>query len=338
MKRLLTVGALLVPLVAAGCVAGPAPAPAPAEQDREGVGHQTADELIRVTEPHVLSGGTLLEGPVFDDEGRLFLVDVMAPPGEPKVLRVDVGEETVEAIYTDEASVFTSAQISPADGRLYLTDGLGGSVQSMLLDGTDPRTLFSGDIDGTAMLPDDLAFDPEGNLYISDIRGVEGPGWETLGRVVRVSAEGDATVLASDLASPNGISFDEDYAGLWVAQYYANRIDYFALDETRTEVTAAYPGMYVDGGKARVDSTAVDADGNVYQGFHLKPEIHVYSPKGDLLAVIAVPEDAPDLDTATNIAIEPGTTDGVITVSGPDGGYLYTFEALAEGTRQSNGG
>jgi lactonase len=332
-KRLLITCTLLVPLVAGGCGAGPAHA----EKDRE-TEHQIADELMQVTEPHALSGGTLLEGPVFDEDGRIFLVDVMAPPGEPKVLRVDVEEQTAEPVYTDETSAFTSAQISPVDGRLYLTDFAGGAVKSIALDGTDPRTLFAGEIEGTTMLADDIAFDPEGNLYITDTRGMDGPGWETPGRIIRVSAEGDAIVLAADLPSPNGISFDEDHSGLWIAQYNANRIDYFTLDETRTEVAAAYPGMYVDGGKARVDSTAVDAEGNVYQGFHGKPEIHVYSPNGDLLAVIALPEDAPDLDTATNIAIEPGTTEGVVTVSGPDGGYLYTFEALAEGTRQSNGG
>ncbi|MEU5154164.1 SMP-30/gluconolactonase/LRE family protein [Glycomyces sp. NPDC021274] len=333
MKRLLITCTLLVPLVAGGCGADPAHA----EKDRE-TEHQIADELMQVTEPHALSGGTLLEGPVFDEDGRLFLVDVMAPSGEPKVLRVDVEEQTAEPVYTDETSAFTSAQISPVDGRLYLTDFVGGAVKSIALDGTDPRTLFAGEIEGATMLPDDIAFDPEGNLYITDTRGMDGPGWETPGRIIRVSAEGDAIVLAADLPSPNGISFDEDHSGLWIAQYNANRIDYFALDETRTGVAAAYPGMYVDGGKARVDSTAVDAEGNVYQGFHGKPEIHVYSPDGDLLAVIALPEDAPDLDTATNVAIEPGTTEGVVTVSGPDGGYLYTFEALAEGTRQSNGG
>jgi lactonase len=331
--RVLTTGALLVPLVA-GCGADPAPA---GKDDGE-TEHQIAEELMQVTEPHELSGGTLLEGPVFDEDGRLFLVDVMAPSGEPKVLRVDVDERTVAAVHTDETSAFTSAQISPADGRLYLTDILGGAVQSITLAGEDPQILFAGEIEGQTMLPDDIAFDPEGNLYISDTRGMLGPGWETPGRIIRVSTGGDATVLAADLPSPNGISFDEEHAGLWIAQYNANRIDYFALDATRTEVTAAYPGMYVDGGKARVDSTAVDADGNVYQGFHLKPEIHVYSADGDLLEVIVLPEDAPDLDTATNIAIAPGTSDGVITVSGPDGGYLYTFEALAEGTRQSNGG
>jgi lactonase len=333
-KRLLSAAALVVPLVVAECGTGPAPA----GDDREHPEHQIAHELMQVTEPHQATGGTLLEGPVFDEQGRLHLVDVMAPSGEPKVLRVDVDERSVEAVYTDQASAFTSAQISPVDGRLYLTDIAGGTVQSITLDGGDPRVQFTGEIDGRTMLPDDLAFDPDGNAYISDTRGMDGPGWESPGRIIRLGADGDATVLAADLPSPNGITFDADHSGLWVAQYNANRIDYLALDETRTQVTAAHPGMYVDGGTTRVDSTAVDADGNVYQGFHGKSEIHVYSPAGDLLSVIALPDDAPDLDSATNIAIAPGTADGVLTVSGPDGGYLYTFEALAEGTRQSNGG
>lgn len=34
----------------------------------------------------------------------------------------------------------------------------------------------------------------------------------------------------------------------------------------------------------------------------------------------------------------PHTTDAYMTVSGPAGGFVYEFEALAEGIRQSNGG
>ena len=44
------------------------------------------------------------------------------------------------------------------------------------------------------------------------------------------------------------------------------------------------------------------------------------------------------MDTATNVAIEPGTTDAYMTVSGQDGGFVYEFEAFGEGIRQSNGG
>lgn len=297
---------------------------------------QVSEELLQVTEPHELTGGTLLEGPTFHDDGSLFLVDVMAPAGEAKVLQVDVEERTVDQVFTDETSAFTSAQFHPSDGQLYLTDFLGGGVTSITAEGEDPRSHFSGDVDGVAMLPDDIAFHPDGTMFVTDTRGMDGPGWETPGRVVRIDADGNASVLAADLPSPNGIVFDEEDAGLWVAQYNANRIDHFALDADRTRVVSAYPAIQVDGGIGRIDSTAVDAEGNIYQAFHEKAEIVVFAKTGEQIGTIRVPGEG--LESATNIAIAPGTTDGYLVVSGPAGGFVHTFEAYGEGIRQSNGG
>lgn len=184
-------------------------------------------------------GGTLLEGPTFHDDGSLFVVDVMAPAGEAKVLRIDVEEASAEQIFTDETSAFTSAQFQPSDGRLYLTDFLGGGVLSITPDGEDPQVHLTGAVEGVAMLPDDIAFAPDGTMFVTDTRGMDGPGWETPGRVVRIG-------------------------------------------------------------------------------------------------VIRVPGEG--IESATNIAIAPGTTDGYLVVSGPAGGFVHTFEAYGEGTRQSNGG
>jgi lactonase len=344
MARSAALGALGTVLVLSGCSsADEAPgAGSSAEADAGSSAEasqqrtQQAEPVLQVTQAHEETGGTLLEGPTFGEDGLLYMVDVMAPPGAPKVLRVGLDDATVEAVYTDSTGAYTSAQLSPADGRLYLTDILTGSILSVTTEGEDPQVLFTGDVDGTPMMPDDIAFDPDGNLFVTDTRGTDGPGWETPGRVVRVGTDGTASVLASDLPSPNGIVFDEDDAGLWVSQYNANRIDYLGLDEQRTSVVSAYPAIYVDAGRARVDSTAVDADGNVYQAFHGKTAIEVYSPTGEHLQTITTDDDG--LESATNLAIAPGTTDGVITVSGPAGGWIYSFDALAEGTRQSNGG
>lgn len=321
---------VLLTFVMAAC------SPEAPQQAEHASDEQQARELVHVTSPHAETGGTLLEGPAFGEGGQLYVVDVMAPAGEAKVLRIDVQQATVEGVYTDESSAFTSAQFGPTDGRLYLTDFATGSVLSITSDGGAPQTVFAGEIDGLRMQPDDLTFDPDGNMFVTDTTGVLGPGWEDLGRVIRIGADGSASVLAENLPSPNGISFDEDESGLYVAQYHANRIDYYALDEARTTVTAAHPAVYVDAGRARVDSTAVDADGNIYQAFHGRPEIVVFAPDGRLLQTITVPGSG--LESATNVAVAPGTTDGYVTVSGPGGGYVYTFEALAEGTRHSNGG
>ncbi|UED87569.1 SMP-30/gluconolactonase/LRE family protein [Streptomyces profundus] len=295
-----------------------------------------AQQVMRLTEPHQRTGMTLLEGPTFDEDGHLIVVDVTAPAGEPKVIRVNVEERTARTLLTDDRAAYTSAQFSPHDGRLYLTDYAHGEIVSVGPDGGDPRVFFDGEVDGARMNPDDLAFDQEGNLYVSDSLGLsEG---EPLGRVVRVDRDGgEATVLATGLAATNGISFDAGYEGLWISELLENRISYLRLDAGGT-AASRHTAVRVDGGIAQTDSIAVDADGNLYQGLHGRPAMLVYSRHGEHLATVEVPADHDGLGSATNVAITPGGTTAYLTVSGPAGGYLYSFEALAEGTRQSNGG
>ncbi|GGY68082.1 SMP-30/gluconolactonase/LRE family protein [Streptomyces sp. WAC04189] len=296
-----------------------------------------AQEVMRLTEVHPETGMTLLEGPTFDANGALVVVDVTAPAGKPKVLRVDVRKKTSRPLHTDDRGAYTSAQYSPYDGRIYLTDFSHGEIVSLAPDGSDPRTFFSGRVDGAPMNPDDLAFDQDGDLYISDSRGMsEG---KAVGRVVRIDREGrNATVLAGGLAAPNGISFDSEYRGLWVSELTQNRVSYLLLDD-RGGVASQHTAIRVDGGIAQTDSIAVDADGNLYQALHGRPAMAVYDRHGERLATVEVPARAADgLESATNVAITPGGTKAYMTVSGPAGGYLYSFDAPAEGVRQSNGG
>ncbi|GAA2226651.1 SMP-30/gluconolactonase/LRE family protein [Promicromonospora sukumoe] len=332
----LAAGALVLALAPAGCAAGPA-----ASNDMPAGTAQrvTAERVLKVTSVHEETGMTLLEGPVFLDDGRLHLVDVTAPTGEPKVLAVDVGTREVDAVYTDEVGAYTSAQVSPYDGRLYLTDYAGGRIVSITPDGTDPRVVADGQVKGRAMHLDDLTFDDDGHLYVTDSSPVAYPAGTADGRVLRFDRHtGRPTVLAANLPNPNGISFDLDGGALWVSLLDANRIDRLVLDETGTAVTAGHTAIQVDGGLAQTDSNAVDAAGNLYQGMHGIPEIRVYGPDGTHLTTVSVPDGHQGLLSATNVAIRPGTTDAYVTVSGPAGGFVYRFDALAEGVRQSNGG
>lgn len=324
---------LLPALALAGC------ASASAEPADAGAEVRTAERVLQISTPHEATGMTLLEGPTFGPDGRLYLVDVTAPPGGPKVMAVDLDTEDVRTVHTDATGAYTSAQFSPADGRLYLTDYANGRIVSVTPDGEDPRTVFSGRVAGTPVQPDDLTFDEAGTMFVTDSRDTAYPDAEPAGRVLRIDHEtGRATVLADHQPNPNGISFDLDGGALWVSQLDANRVDRLTLNEAGTAVTAGHTGMHVDGGTAQTDSNAVDAAGNVYQGVHGVPRIEVFAPDGEHRATIAVPESGSGLESATNLAIRPGTTDAYATVSGPDGGYVYRFEALAEGVRQSNGG
>ncbi|QNP61536.1 SMP-30/gluconolactonase/LRE family protein [Streptomyces genisteinicus] len=296
-----------------------------------------AQQVMRLTTAHPETGMTLLEGPVFDERGDLLVVDVTAPAGKPKVHRVDLRRKTAHPVHTDDRGAYTSAQFSPHDGRLYLTDFAHGDIVSLAPDGGDPRTFFSGPVDGAPMNPDDLAFDREGNLYVSDSRGMrEG---RATGRVVRIDREGrEAAVLADGLAAPNGISFDERYRGLWISELTANRVSYLLLDR-KGAVASRHTAVRVDGGIAQTDSIAVDAEGNLYQALHGRPAILVYDRHGERLATVEVRgREAEGLESATNVAITPGGTRAYMTVSGPSGGFLYAFDAPGRGVRQSNGG
>lgn len=323
-------------LALTGC--GTDPGTGPDQVSSPGAGRTVrAHEVMRLTEPHAETGMTLLEGPTFGERGELFVVDVTAPAGEPKVLGVNVRKKTFRSVHTDDRGAYTSAQFSPYDKRLYLTDYSHGEIVSLAQDGGDPRTFFAGPVDGTRMNPDDIAFDRAGNLYVSDAGGGS-DGTETRGRVVRVDRDGtEATVLAEGLASTNGISFDADYRGLWVSELTENQILYLRLDENG-EPVSRHTAIRVDAGIAETDSIAVDADGNLYQALHGRPAMAVYDKNGERLATVEIPARATGLESATNVAITPGGTTAYMTVSGPAGGYLYTFHALAEGVRQSNGG
>lgn len=320
--------AIAVPVLLAGALAGCTEAgdPAGAEAAPSVV---TAERVLQVTEVHETTGMTLLEGPVFGPDGGLYVVDVTAPPGEGKVLRIDLDDESVEPVWTDDSSALTSAQFG-ADGRLYVTDFLGGAVRSMTADGEDVREIAGGPVDGVPMQPDDLDFGADGALYVTDAAGAQDPYWEASGRVVRIDpSTGSASVLADELPSPNGIAFSPDHRELWVSMNTGNRIDRLTLTADGTEVATAFPAIHASPGIGQLDSIAVDADGNLYVGLHSRPEILVYDTSGTLLQTVTVAESG--VSSATNIAIRPGTTEAYATISGADGGFVHTFEALAEG-------
>ncbi|MER5436963.1 SMP-30/gluconolactonase/LRE family protein [Streptomyces sp. NPDC002790] len=297
-----------------------------------------ATQVSHATNPHEATGMTLLEGPVLTKSGDLYVVDVTAPAGEPKVLSVDVKTGDHKGVYTDKTGAYTSAQISPHDGRVYLTEYQTGDVISIAQDGSDRRTFFSGKVDGSAMNPDDIAFDDDGNLYVSDLHGMK--TGEAEGRIVRIDRDGKkTTVLADKLAHPNGVMLDPEQKGLWISELAKDTISYLLLDADRTAVTTRHEAIHVDGGLAQTDSIAVDAEGNLYQALHGRPAMAVFSKYGERLGTVEVPaKEAKGLQSATNVAIKPGGKEAYMTVSGPKGGYVYKFDALAKGIRLSNGG
>lgn len=288
--------------------------------------------------PDTVFEGTTMEGPAFGPDGALYMVNASAPAGQPKVLRLDTRTKEVRGVYTDQNSVLSSAQFSPVDQRLYVTEFTTGAVLSMRPDGSAVKTVFRGEVaSGQRVATDDLTFDRSGAMYLSDAGGSLAV---PTGRLVRIEPDGSkASVLASGLHSVNGIAFAPDQSHLWISEYANAQVDYLTLSKDRRTVTDATVAFRPDLGSTSLDSLAVDSAGNIYQTVWDAGKVLVWDPQGNQVATIVL-SGAPATGTlrTTNLAIRPGTRDGYLTASGPAGGWVYRFDAVADGAAQSNGG
>jgi lactonase len=195
-----------------------------------------------------------------------------------------------------------------------------------------PYQLVDGPVLGQPMAADDLAFDRNGALYVSDMSGSL---LNPIGRVIRFDPDGShPTLVASGLSGANGILFDPDVTSLWVSEYYARREDHLALSPDYTSVTGSSVGMYASVGTGGLDSNAVDASGNVYQCVFGGGRVAIWDSIGRRLATVVIPQTfaQPEL-LVSNIAIKPGTKDADLTVGGTNGGFISRFTALGTGTR-----
>jgi lactonase len=274
----------------------------------------------------------LFEGGAFGPEGNFFFANVLAGPGEPKIIRLDPKTKKSKSIYTDQTGVYTSTQFD-SKGNLWVTD-FNGKIDKLQPDGSGFTTTYSGKF---AEASDDISFDQQGNMFVTD---TDGSPWKPTGEVALFDPQGkNPKTLMGGLAAPNGISFTPDYEHLWVSEYTGQRENYLTLNKDHTAVAEAQVGMHGSPGIGHFDSNLVDSAGNIYQCVNEDGEILVWNEHGELQETIKIKQnlDAPEM-SATNLAIKPGTDTAYVVVGGKAGGFVYTFKALAKGFAGSNGG
>jgi gluconolactonase len=150
--------------------------------------------------------------------------------------------------------------------------------------------------------PDDLVFDGEGGLWISDF-GKQRPRDVDVTGIYYVSPDGKTMRQAIyPLNSPNGIALSPDGLWLYVALSYERRIVKYRIAsggvfepnpktlDGSYSVTGAMPGISV------LDSMAVDSDGNLYvatmipKGYDptVNGGISIISPEGALIDFVEI--------------------------------------------------
>lgn len=199
-----------------------------------------------------LAADSFLEGPSFDRDGNLYIVDI--PYG--RIFRISpAGEFTLVAEYDGEPNGLKIAH----DGRIVITDyrhGLmtldpaSGKVTSMLERRWSER--FKG--------VNDLVFAGNGDIYFTD-QGQTGMHDPT-GRVYRLRVDGALDQIVNNVPSPNGLVLNGSEHILYVAATRGNAIWRISL---MPDGTASKVGIFIQlsGSLGGPDGLAMDEQDNL---------------------------------------------------------------------------
>jgi gluconolactonase len=300
----------------------------------------------------VAEGLKFPEGPVAEADGSLLLVEIE--------------RQTVTRIGTDgTVSIVAALKGGPnglaigPDGSLYVCNnggflfrqdnGLtrtrpgvhegytGGWIERLDRDGGHHEVLYESCGEKRLLGPNDIVFDRRGGFYFTDY-GKAYPRSRDLGGLYYACADGSRIVeVAFPMLSPNGVGLSPDGAVVYVSETETGRLWAFDLKDDGVPVRHPFPSPH--GGRLvctlpdyqRLDSLAVDAEGNVCVATLISGCISVISPGGAILR--QVPTGDP---ITTNICFGgPELKTAYVTLSGT--GRVVSMDWPTPGLRLAYG-
>ncbi len=305
----------------------------------------------------ITTGLQFPEGPIALPDGDVLVVEIAR--GTLTRCRLD---GTTEVVATTGGGP-NGAALGP-DGKVYIcnnggfewheraglllpghqpADYRGGSIQRVDLATGEVETLYT-EADGRPLRgPNDIVFDRHGGFYFTDLGKGRNDELDR-GAIYYAGIDGRTiTTVAFPLLTPNGIGLSPEEDRLYYAETATGRVWFWELEApgvlrqsgvqiSSTSVAATLLANV--GGLARLDSLAVDAEGNVCVATLMVGAVTAIAPDGHIRAVVPVPGGDP---MVTNVCFGgEGLTTAYITASGK--GTLYAHEWHCPGHPLNFGG
>ena len=202
-------------------------------------------------QPNVGAIHSLLEGPCFTRDGRFFCVDV----AHGRIFEIVDGRFQVAATYDGAPN----GMCVHKDGRIFVADfknGLmsfdpeSGSVTPLICEYQSEHFLGIND----------LTFANNGDLYFTD-QGLSGLH-DASGRVFRLTADGELSVLLDNIPSPNGLVLNIQQTELYLGVTRDNAIWRIPL---LPDGSVSKVGRFIQmSGGHGPDGLAIDSAGNIF--------------------------------------------------------------------------
>ncbi len=315
-----------------------------------GQSNTSGEDIIDPNSPvrEVFSGGegVLLEGPAMSPEGILYFTDITITDVEGMKAGIiwTYDPQTGEARVFRSPSGMANGLIFDREGNLIACEGadFGGrrivktdmkSGKSIILAG-----LFN---DRPFNAPNDLVSDNNGRIYFTDPRYF---GRESIEKpvhgVYRIDTDNSVHLIIANAGKPNGIAISPDQKNLYIANLGRSGIsgslpqdfegpkpkmkgtllEYSLLPDGN----ATYKGVLIEfeDEERGPDGIKVDSEGNLYLA--LDGKIGVYSPKGEKLTDIIIPDN-----TTTNLCFGRGKWNNTLFITTIK--KLYMVETKKQG-------
>ena len=248
---------------------------------------------------------SFLEGPSFDREGNLYVVDI--PFG--RIFRI---APSLEWTLVCQYDGWPNGIAIHKDGSLWIADYRRGLLKlsfpvSAKTTIGNPISILGHRNSESFKGLNDLTFGPDGACYFTDQgqTGLHDPS----GRVYRLRTTSHLDCLLSNVPSPNGVALDTMGRVLYVAVTRANAVWRGPLlpDGTTSKVGAFHTFF----GASGPDGMAVDVENRLVVAHASLGGAFVLNARGECTHFIRSPAGS----TVTNVAYRPGTSKLVMTES-----------------------
>ncbi len=257
------------------------------------------------------------EGPVLLADGSWALVEMHVDRGWLLHLSPDGSERTVIAktgrpngLCIDKNGTFWVAEsVNPPSLLKIEWDGPDSNSEART------EIMLTGDSDGPFLFPNDLAFGPDGALYMTD-SGVDQEAWRQMAHEERVAQGADGRLYRIDLGDmsiekldsgllfANGIAFGADDA-IYVSTTLDGKVYRYEWNDGKVGERELF-GDLLDPAKSHIegmrggDGMALAANGNLYCTVVGQGDVTVLGRSGEVIERIQLAGPAP-----TNVAFGP---------------------------------
>jgi gluconolactonase len=258
--------------------------------------------------------GQFTEGPALAPDGPILFSDIGTTiyrfdpkTGQTAKFRDPSGRSNGLKFNQQGALIACEGANTGGNRRISITTGIDGAK-----DGT-VRTLADNFEGKRFNSPNDLAIDPQGNVYFTDPRYVgDDPRDLDFECVFRVTPEGKVTIATRDVQKPNGIIVTPDGKAAYVSDNNPQGNRQLVAFAIQADGTLAQKRVLFDFGAGRgIDGMTLDQKGNIYAtaGTGDKAGIYVFSPEARHLAFIPTPGDP------TNCCFGGGAESGTLYIT-----------------------